>query len=162
MRFVGAVWKLLVGVKDALVLLLLLLFFAMLYAALSARPAAVGDGVLDMTLAGAVVEQPARPSWAEAVGGEVIQDYRLRDLIAALDSARTDGRVKAVALDLDGFTGGGQAALGDLADAIRRVRASGKPVVAYGSSFSSDGYQLAAAASDIWLTPMGGVLIAGP
>ncbi len=162
MRFVGAVWKLLVGVKDALVLLLLLLFFAMLYAALSARPAAVGDGVLDMTLAGAVVEQPARPSWAEAVGGEVIQDYRLRDLIAALDSARTDGRVKAVALDLDGFTGGGQAALGDLADAIRRVRASGKPVVAYGSSFSSDGYQLAAAASEIWLNPMGGVLIAGP
>ena len=162
MRFVGAVWKLLVGVKDALVLLLLLLFFAMLYAALSARPAAVGDGVLDMTLAGAVVEQPARPSWAEAVGGEVIQDYRLRDLIAALDSARTDGRVKAVALDLDGFTGGGQAALGDLADAIRRVRASGKPVVAYGSSFTSDGYQLAAASSEIWLNPMGGVLIAGP
>ncbi len=162
MKFVGAVWKLLVGIKDALVLLLLLLFFGFLYAALNARPAAVGDGVLDLSLTGSVVEQPARPGWAEALGGEVVRDYRLRDLVAALDSARSDSRVKAVALDLDGFTGGGHAALADLADAIRRVRASGKPVIAYGSAFSSDGYQLAAAASEIWLNPLGGVLIAGP
>ena len=162
MRFVGAVWKLLVGIKDGLVLILLLLFFGFLYAALSARPAAVGDGVLDLTLTGSVVEQPARPSWAEALGGEVVRDYRLRDLTNALRSAKTDGRVKAVALDLDGFTGGGQAALGDLAGAIREVRASGKPVVAYGTAFTSDSYQLAAAASEIWLNPLGGVLIAGP
>lgn len=162
MRFVGAVWKLLVGIKDALVLLLLILFFGFLYAALSALPAAVGDGVLDITLTGSVVEQPARPTWAEAVGGQVVRDYRLRDLVNALHSARTDSRVKAVAIDLDGFTGGGQAALGDLADAIRQVRASGKPVVAYGTAFSSDSYQVAAAASEIWLNPLGGVLIAGP
>ncbi len=162
MRFVGAVWKLLVGIKDGLVLILLLLFFGFLYAALSARPAAVGDGVLDLTLTGSVVEQPARPSWAEALGGEVVRDYRLRDLTNALRSAKTDGRVKAVALDLDGFTGGGQAALGDLAGAIREVRAAGKPVVAYGTAFTSDSYQLAAAASEIWLNPLGGVLIAGP
>lgn len=162
MQFVGAVWKLLVGIKDALVLLLLLLFFGFLYAALSSRPAAVGDGVLDVTLAGGVVEQPARPTWAEAVGTEAPRDYRLRDLVAALHSAKSDSRVKAVALDLDGFGGGGQAALGDLADAIRQVRASGKPVVAYGTVFTSDSYQLAAAASEIWVNPLGGVLLAGP
>jgi protease-4 len=162
MQFVGAVWKLLVGIKDALVLLLLILFFGFLYAALSARPAAVGEGVLDLTLKGAVVEQPARATWAEALGGEVVRDYRLRDLTSALHSAKRDSRVKAVALDLDGFSGGGQTALGDLADAIRQVRASGKPVVAYGTAFSSDSYQVAAAASEIWLNPLGGVLIAGP
>jgi protease-4 len=36
MRFVGKVWRLLVGIKDGLVLLFLLLFFGLLYAALSA------------------------------------------------------------------------------------------------------------------------------
>ena len=41
MKFVRAIWKLLVGIKDALVLLLMLLFFGMLYSALSARPAPV-------------------------------------------------------------------------------------------------------------------------
>src|SRR5436190_5222111 len=45
MNFVGAIWKLLVGIKDALVLLLLIIFFAGLYGALSARPAPVKDGV---------------------------------------------------------------------------------------------------------------------
>src|SRR4051812_22874866 len=127
MKFVGAIWKLLVGIKDALVLLLMLLFFGALYAGLSARPAPVRDGVLDLSLKGQVVEQPARAQWSEVAGSPRPREYRLRDLVAALDAARGDGRVKAVALDLDGFVGGGQTAMGDLADAIRRVRGSGKP-----------------------------------
>ncbi len=162
MKFVRAIWKLLVGVKDALVLLLLILFFAGLYGALSARPAAVKDGVLDLNLNGSVVEQPARREWADVAGSSHIQTYRLRDLVAALDKARDDSRVKAVALDLDGFTGGGATAIGDVADAVRRVRASGKPVVAYGVGYTDDSYALASAASEIWLNPLGGVLIAGP
>ena len=38
MRFARAIWKLLVGVKDALVLLFMLLFFGLLYTTLSVRP----------------------------------------------------------------------------------------------------------------------------
>ena len=56
MKFVRAVWKLLVGIKDALVLLFMLLFFGMIYAALSARPAPVGDGVLALDLKGSIAE----------------------------------------------------------------------------------------------------------
>jgi protease-4 len=162
MKFVRAIWKLLVGIKDALVLLLMLLFFGMLYTALSARPAAVHDGVLDLNLNGSVVEQPARAQWSSLAGSPKIEQYRLRDLIEALGKATDDGRVKAVALDLDGFTGGGQTAIGDLADALRAVRAAGKPVVAYGVGYTDDSYQLASAASEIWLNPLGAVLIAGP
>ena len=162
MKFVRAIWKLLVGIKDALVLIFMLLFFGMIYSALSARPAPVKDGVLDLNLNGSVVEQPARAQWSEIASGNRIGQYRLRDLVQALDKARTDTRVKAVALDLDGFTGGGQTTIGDLADAVRRVRAAGKPVVAYGVGFTDDSYELASAASEIWLNPLGAVLIAGP
>jgi protease-4 len=162
MTFLRAIWKLLVGVKDALVLLVLILFFAGLYGALSARPAPVRDGVLHLNLDGSVVEQPSRRQWADVAGSSRIQEYRLRDLVAALDKARDDGRVKAVALDLDGFTGGGATAIGDLADAVRRVRGAGKPVIAYGVGFTDDSYALASAASEIWLNPLGGVLITGP
>ena len=38
MKFAGKAWKFLVGVKDALVLIFMLLFFWALYAALSASP----------------------------------------------------------------------------------------------------------------------------
>jgi protease-4 len=162
MKFVRAIWKLLVGIKDALVLILMLLFFGMLYAGLSARPAPVRDGVLDLNLNGSVVEQPAKAGWSDVAGGSRIDQYRLRDLVAALGKAKDDDRVKAVALDLDGFTGGGQTAIGDLADAVRAVRTAGKPVVAYGVGYSDDSYQLASAASEIWLNPLGAVLIAGP
>src|SRR5215210_2947576 len=163
MKFVRAIWKLLVGVKDALVLLFMILFFALLYAGLSVRPEPVGEGVLAFDLDGVVVEQPSLATVSElAAGGSGVKQYRLRDLVAALDEARTDGRVKAVALDLDGFLGGGQVAMGDLADALRRVRASGKPVVAYATGYTDDGYQLAASASEVWLNPLGLVAIAGP
>ena len=162
MKFVRAIWKLLVGIKDALVLILMLLFFGMLYGALSARPAPVKDGVLDLDLHGSVVEQPSRRQWADVAGSSRVQEYRLRDLVAAMDKAKDDSRVKAVALNLDGFTGGGATAIGDLANAVRRVRAAGKPVIAYGVGYSDDSYALASAASEIWLNPLGGVLIAGP
>jgi protease-4 len=163
MRFARAIWKLLVGIKDALVLLFMLMFFAVLYAGLSAKPAPVTAGVLALDLNGSVVEQPSKAELSEVVaGGGAAQEYRLRDLVAALREARTDDRVKAVALDLDGFTGGGQTALSDLSDAIRAVRSSGKPVLAYATGYTDDGYQIAAAASEVWLNPLGLVAIAGP
>jgi len=162
MKFVRAIWKLLVGIKDALVLIFMLLFFGLMYAALSARPAPVKDGVLTLDLKGSVVEQPAKVEFSEIAGGSRLHQYRLRDLVAALGEAKTDDRVKAVALDLDGFTGGGQTAMSDLSDAIRDVRASGKPVVAYAVGYTNDSYQLAAAASEVWLNPLGAVLVTGP
>src|SRR6185295_18435143 len=162
MKFVRAIWKLLVGIKDALVLIFMLLFFGFLYAALSARPAPVKDGVLTLALKGAVVEQPAELEFPDLAGGNRVREFRLRDLVAALDQAKDDDRVKAVALDLDGFIGGGQTAMSDLADAIRRVRAAHKPVIAYAVGYTNDGYQLASAASEVWLNPLGAVLVSGP
>ena len=59
MAFAKSVWRLLVAIKDGLVLVLLLLFFGALYAALSARPAApqLREGALLIDMKGAVVEE---------------------------------------------------------------------------------------------------------
>jgi len=164
MRFVRAIWKLLVGVKDALVLLFMLLFFGLLYAALSARPAAIHDGVLAMDLDGVLVEQASRPDALAALAGagDVTHEFELRDLVAALDTAKDDDRVKAVALDLDGFLGGGQSALATLGEKISEVRKSGKPVVAFATGYTDDRYQLASHASEIWMPAMGALAVAGP
>ncbi len=164
MRLVRAIWRLLVGIKDALVLLLLLLFFGVLYAALSKGPPAVKQGVLTVALNGSLVEQASKPSATALLSGQGdrLHEFALRELVQALDAARGDDRVKAVALDLDGFLGGGQAAVAELGAAVGRVRASGKPVVAYATGYTDDGYQLASHASEIWLDPLGTVAIAGP
>lgn len=165
MKLVRGAWKLLVGIKDALVLLLMLLFFAALFAILSARPnpAAVKDGALVLELDGTIVEQPSETDpFAALGGGEGPREYRMRDLVRALDAARTDGRVKAVVLDLDRFMGGYPAAVAEVGEAVARVRAAGKPVLAYATGYSDSGYLLAAHASEIWVNPLGGTLFTGP
>jgi protease-4 len=163
MRFVKAVWKLLVGIKDMLVLLFMLMFFGLLYAGLSARPSPIGEGVLAMDLDGVLVEQASRPDPFSALAGAggITREFELRDLIAALDAAKDDDRVKAIALDLDGFLGGGQPAISALGEKIREVKKV-KPVIAFATGYTSDRYQLAAHASEIWLPEMGIVAVAGP
>lgn len=166
MAFLRGAWKLLVGIKDAFVLLLMLIFFGLIYAVLVATPnkGAIKDGALLLDLSGAIVEQPADVDPAALFLGSssLTREYRRSDVVRALESAAGDKRIKAVALDLDIFTGGGQVALGDVAAAIDKVKKAGKPVVAYATGYSDDSYLLAAHASEVWLNPMGAVLIAGP
>ena len=141
MKFVRAIWNLLVGIKDALVLIFMLFFFGALYSALSGASRALSaKGVLDVDLNGSVGRAALTRSDGQTflAGANRIGEYRLRDLVQALDKAKDDKRVKAVALDLDGFTGGGQTTIGDLADAVKRLRAAGKPVVAYGVGYTDD------------------------
>ena len=165
MKFAGKAWKLLVGIKDGLVLLFMLLFFGGLYAALATSPYkdSAYEGALRLNLGGNIVEQPAEPDpMALLGGGSLTREYRLTELLHALRAAETDDRIKAVALDLDVFTGGGQAALANVGEALDRIRRAGKRVVAFSNGYGDDGYQLAAHADEIWLDPLGAVVVAGP
>jgi protease-4 len=165
MKLVRGAWKLLVGIKDALVLVAMLLFFAAIFAALNARqrPSAIGDGALVLKLDGPIVEQPEEvPFTALLSGQQVGRQYRLRDVLRAIDAARTDGRVKAIVLDLDHFGGAYPAALGEVQAALLRARTAGKPVLAFATAYTDGGYRLASAASEIWMDPLGGTMFAGP
>jgi protease-4 len=165
MKLVRGAWKLLVGIKDALVLVAMLLFFAAIFAALNARqrPSAIGDGALVLKLDGPIVEQPEEvPFTALLSGQQVGKQYRLRDVLRAIDTARTDTRVKAIVLDLDRFGGAYPAALGEVQAALLRARTAGKPVLAFATAYTDGGYRLASAASEIWMDPLGGTMFAGP
>ncbi len=165
MKLVRGAWKLLVGIKDALVLVAMLLFFAVIFAALNARqrPSAIGDGALVLKLDGPIVEQPEEvPFTALLSGQQVGKQYRLRDVLRAIDTARTDTRVKAIVLDLDRFGGAYPAALGEVQAALLRARTAGKPVLAFATAYTDGGYRLASAASEIWMDPLGGTMFAGP
>ena len=165
MKLVRGAWKLLVGVKDALVLAFMLLFFGALFAALSMRPnpTAIGEGALVLDLSGSLVEQPEETDPLAQLGaGRVAQQVRLRDVVRALDTAKSDARVKVVVLDLDRFAGGYPSAVAEVAAAVGRVKASGKPVLAYATAYLDSSYLIAANASEVWTNPMGGALFAGP
>ena len=81
-RLVRGAWKLLVAVKDGLVLLAMLLFFGLLFAALAAKPnPAIKPGALLVALDGTVVEQPSEMDpLATLSGASVAREHRLRDV----------------------------------------------------------------------------------
>jgi protease-4 len=166
MSFAGKVWRLLVGIKDALSLLFLLLFFAALFAILGARPTpgAVREGALLLELDGTVVEEvsPIDPLNALLSSAVPTREYAARDLVRAIDAAAEDGRIKAIALDLSTFLGGGMVHLVEIGEALDRFRAAGKPVLAYAVAYTDDSLLLAAHANEVWVDPMGGAAIAGP
>ena len=166
MQFVRVSWKILVGLKDLLVLLFMLLFFAAIFAVLnsSPNPAMVRDGALLLKLDGVVSEQPSEidtlttlTSSAASVG-----EMRQRDIVRALKLAETDDRVKAVVVDMDRFMGGGQASLAAIGSSLDGVKKAGKPVYAFATAYTDDSYQLAAHATQIWMDPLGGAMLTGP
>jgi protease IV len=166
MQFLKSAWKILVALKDGLALLFLILFFVVLFSLLRGgpNPAAVRDGALVLALEGFVSEQPAEidPIAALTSVEAPVQEYRQRDIIRALDLAAKDDRVKAVVLDLDRFLGGGQVSLSAIGERLDRVKKAGKPVYSFATAYTDDGYQLAAHATQIWLDPMGGMVLTGP
>jgi protease-4 len=166
MGFVKGAWKVLVAIKDGLVLLAMLLFFGLILAALSWRPnpAAVTDGALLVKLDGVIVEEPENiDPFATVLGGQApLKQYRERDLIRAIDTAATDDRIKVIVLDLASFMGGGQVSLEQVGEAIGRAKAKGKPVLSFATFYSDAAYMLASHGSEIWVDPMGGAAFTGP
>ncbi|MEL7518229.1 MAG: signal peptide peptidase SppA [Pseudomonadota bacterium] len=166
MAFVGKVWKFLVGIKDALVLIFMLLFFTVLFSVLSASPspAQVREGALYIDLTGFVVEERSVvPPLAAIVNqGNTPTQHQSRDIVRALDAAASDDRIKAVVMDLTTFVGGGQVHMQEIAEAMDRVRKTEKPVLTYALAYGDDHMHLASHASEVWVDPLGGAVIAGP
>lgn len=161
-------WWLLDGTRRALMnLLVLLLVVAVAAALLSRGPRPLADKTtLVLKLDGDLVEQfsgsPREQLVAQAEGRGMPKQTRLRDVLAALDTAARDDKIGAVLLDVEELQGAGQAGLHEVSAALQRFRkASGKPVLSYADNYSQRGYFLAAQAGEVYLHPMGMVMLEG-
>ncbi len=146
-----------------LLLLLLAIVFAM----------ARGDGAktlrdrttLLIAPEGTLVEQfsadPVSRALTKAMGDKGAEEIQLRDLIRALEAAKTDPKIERVALRLDKLQPSGFASMREVSAALQDLRASGKQVVAYSDNLSQAQYLLAAQANEVYLDPMGSVVLEG-
>src|SRR5205085_7613612 len=69
--------------------------------------------------------------------------------------------INSVVLLLDEMDGGGLASLREFGAAVERVKAAGKTVVARGGTYDQKRYMVASHASQVYLHPMGMVMIEG-
>ena len=157
-------------------LILNLLFFGLLLLILVLFVFAMGKGAssgrtlqdrttLVIAPEGRLVEQfsadPVSRALAKAIGDNSAEEVQLRDLVRALDAAREDKKIERVVLQLDKLQPSGFASMREVAASLQELRASGKDIVAYSDNMSQWQYLLAAQAKEIYLDPMGGVVLEG-
>ena len=166
-RGLRAAWRWLDAIRRALLnILLLLLLGGLLWALLRpGAPALQDKTALVLNISGSVVEQRTAVSLREQALGQAqghdSAQTRLRDVLAVLDAAAKDPKISHAVLMVDGLSGAGMVTLREMAAAIDRFKASGKPVYAWGSEYDQRQYFLAAHASEVWLHPMGSVEVTG-
>jgi protease-4 len=165
-RGAGTFWRALDATRRTILNLLFLAFLVIVLwtifgggvKPLGARTALVLD------LKGALVEQSAgsvRDALMANVSGDAKKTVQLRDVLTALDAAAADANIGSVVLLLEDMDGAGMAMLNEVGLAVERVKAAGKPVIAWGDSYDQRQYLLASHASEIYLHPMGVVNIKG-
>ncbi|MGA7537172.1 MAG: signal peptide peptidase SppA [Steroidobacteraceae bacterium] len=159
------IWRGLDGVRKVLHLILLIVIFGLIVWAVSSSTPGVPDrAALVVQPQGRLVEQLSGDPVQRAIQnaqGQQRQEVLLWNLVDAVRAAATDKRIRVLVLDLDEMQGAGQPELEELASAIRKFRASGKPVIAFGTAYDQDQYYLAAQAEQIYLDPTGYVMIEG-
>jgi protease IV len=163
--FFSSLWRGLDGLRKVLHLIVLLVIFGVLVGVMRGSvPRIPVKAALLLAPEGTLVEQltgePVERALQEARGDEHAETL-LWDLTDSIHAAAADSRIQVLALDLEKFEGGSQPSLAEFAAALREFRASGKKVIAYGTELTQERYYLAAQADEIYLDPMGFVLIDG-
>jgi protease-4 len=121
-RILVGIWRALDGARKFLHLVLLLTIFGIVVGALKTSIPHIADhSALVITPRGEIVEQLTGSPVDQAISkvqGDAKAETLLWDLIDALKAAKKDNRIKAVVLDLDQMSGGGQPTLAEFTSAI--------------------------------------------
>jgi protease-4 len=163
--FFGLVWRILEGLRKALHLILLLVIFGFILAALhTSIPVVPRSAALVLAPEGELVEQlssdPLRRAFGEASGGPAPETL-LKDVLDAIQAAKGDARIKLIVLDLGNLAPSGLSKLQEIGAALRDFRAGGKRVVVAADSLDQTQYYLAAQAGEVYLDPLGLVYVDG-
>ncbi|MDR2119723.1 MAG: signal peptide peptidase SppA [Tannerella sp.] len=87
-------------------------------------------------------------------------ELSLRNILVAINRAKTNSHIKGIYLDIGMFSTG-TASLDAIRRALKDFRESGKFVVAYADSYSQGGYYLASVADRVYLNPTGVLILRG-
>jgi len=158
-------WRGLDVLRRFLHLVLLLVIAGFVFGALRVSlPPIASRTALLVAPEGRIVEQLSGDPFERAIQearGQGRPETLLWDLTDSIRAAAKDKRIPVLALDLEHFDSAGQPTLEELARALREFRAAGKKVIAFGTELTQERYYLAAQADEIYLDPLGFVLLDG-
>lgn len=121
------------------------------------------NAVLLVTLSGQISEEEdfnGQGVFSSVVDGSE-STTRLRDVIRALTKAADDKRIAAVHFRVQDLQRAGLASLREIGVAMDRVKAAGKKITVWSTGYSQVQYAVAAHANEVFVHPMGGVMLRG-
>ncbi len=116
--------------------------------------------------AGSIVEQkdyvnPLQKAIDDATKSDKPPQTTLKDILDAIRNGAGDKRIKLLVIDTSQMTAAGMTKLQAIAEAIQAFKKSGKPVIANSTFYSQASYMLASQADEVYMDPMGAVIIEG-
>ena len=153
-RVLRAFWNGVTRVRLALSNLLFLLVLVLIFVLFSGRtpPPLPDRAALLLNPVGTVVEQKSYVEPFTLLLSRPLPQERevlLSDLVDAILNAKDDPAITALVMELDQLYSIGVSKTGEIAEALEEFRSTGKPIVAWGDSFSQVQYLLAAQADTL-------------
>ncbi len=165
------IWNAITSVKNATGNLIFIALILFIVVAIATREtiSVPESAVLILNPQGVIVEQkrmvdPFEQFFSGGYNGTDAETL-LKDVVDAIDLAREDDRIKAIALDLSDMAGGSLSQMEEIAAALEEFK-NDKPVYAFSTEYSQGQYYLASFANQVYLDKdshpvFGGVFITG-
>ncbi|HZR37669.1 MAG TPA: signal peptide peptidase SppA [Nevskia sp.] len=165
LRFFGWIGRILVGLYRLVFALWIVVILGLLWLVFQGGPPVHVENNVALALipTGNVVDQTnsTGQNLLRQLGQTKPSQTLLRDLTAALTAAATDARIPFAVLRLDEMESVGLPQMQELAVAMKKFRAAGKPIYVYGESYDQNQYFIAAQADEVSLDPMGALMLQG-
>lgn len=152
-------FKILFACLCALILFFLVIFFSFMGVIAGASSKEVAkvekNSVLLLDMNEPIVEQSSKNSLG-ALSGKPTSVTGLNDVLASIEAAKTDDRIKGIYIRL-GVSPNGWATLQEIKNVIVDFKKTDKFVIAYGEICDQKSYYVASAGSQVYLNPTGGM-----
>ncbi len=163
--FFRAVGRAFTFARTATANIIFLIFIVIVLSVLFAPSDAVrvpDSAALVLAPTGVIVEKASvRDPISLLTGGSALLETTLGDVLTAIKRASDDDRIDTIVLKLDQLAGINSTQIAAIEAALKAFKAEDKQVLAYGSFYAQQQYQLASAADAVFLHPMGGVMLEG-
>ncbi len=149
-------------VLNAIFVIIILALFASLFSA-SESVSVPEEAALVLNPGGILVEErtfsnPLDDLWNI---NYAVPEVEMGELIRAIELAEQDSRIKMIILDLEGLSGLSLAQGDRIIQSLKQFKESGKSVGSYANSYSQIHYYVSSIADEIYLNPMGSLVLDG-
>lgn len=126
-------------------------------------PSVPARSILTIDLAGEIVEHGnfSGSGAFDSVFSGAEPQTRLRDVLQGLNTAATDPDIEGVLMRVEDLTSAGLASLREIGAEMDRFKSTGKRITVWSTGYSQQQYAIAAHASEVYVHPMGQVMIKG-